>query len=135
MSKQVLWLHEKALRSDLAFRSDVKVVHIWDEAYYQKRQYSFKRLFFIFETLCEYPLDILRGSTLEVMKELAPEELLIPYSADSEIQALIKDLSEHFKVTMLHSEPLAEVPDNLEYKRFFKYWNKAKKTAFISSKS
>lgn len=134
MPKQILWLHEKALRDNHpAFdklEKSAEVVHIWDDAYYKSRQYSFKRLVFIYETLTELPVDIYHGNTVDVIRDLGATEVIIPDAPDTQIQALIKKIQQVFRVTIVPEEPFVDVPQEADFKRFFKFWNKARKSAF-----
>lgn len=137
MSNQLIWLHDKALGQAHPvlheLRKDTQVIHVWDDAYYQSRSYSLKRLVFIYETLCELPVEIIHGNTIEVLQFLHSGKIIIPYTADTVIKKLSEKLSEIAEVEIVKEKPFVSVAVDEEYKRFFKYWNKAKKTAFLTN--
>lgn len=135
MSNQIIWLHDKALSQAhpaLDERNEsTRVIHVWDDAYYQGRSYSLKRLVFIYETLCELPVEIIHGNTIEVLQSLRPDKIIIPYTADTVIKKLSDDLSKVTEVEIVKEKPFVAVAEDEAFKRFFKYWNKAKNTAFL----
>ena len=63
MSKEIIWVHEKALNSNLLADIDdnKKALFIWDNSYFQSRSYTLKRLVFIYETLCQLPVEIIQA--------------------------------------------------------------------------
>lgn len=135
MDKKIFWLHEKALSGVLSnkLHDDYKLLFIWDEQYFQNRNYSLKRLVFIYETLCDLSVEIIKGDTLEVMNGLAPVEIATFFPVDTEIKKITDKLSKKHQVEIINPQPFVCVDDKLEFKRFFKYWNKAQKTAFLEN--
>ena len=133
MSDKVVWLHEKALSVEHAFLNqlnpETRLIHVWDDEYYQRRNYSLKRLVFIYETLCDLPVDIIAGNTVDVFKKLHPRQVLTPYTADSEVKHLMDKLSEAVPVKMIHDHEFVDIEKDLNLKRFFRFWNKAKQSA------
>jgi hypothetical protein len=131
----IIWLHDQSLRLshpvfDLA-TNDVKPLFIWDNKYFQESDYSLKRLVFIYETLCELNIDIIFGNTLDVLLDLAPQKLYIPFAFNPFIDNIISKLPTESKIYIVPDEPFVIIPDNFKFARFFQYWNKAKKSAFI----
>ena len=133
MTNSILWLHDKALsRKALeTLNEQTRAIFIWDEEYFKSRSYSLKRLVFIYETLCEMPLEIIKGDPVEVMDALAPDKIQTLATQDSKIRETISQLSANHTVEVIQPAAFAQVPTDLEFRRFFKYWNKAKKTAFL----
>ena len=135
MGNQLIWLHDKALSQSHPaldeLNESTRVIHVWDDAYYQSRSYSLKRLVFIYETLCELPVEIIHGNTTDVLQTLRPDKLIIPYTADTFIKKLSDELSQIAEVEIVKEKPFVAVAPDEAFKRFFKYWNKAKKTAFL----
>lgn len=134
MVKEIIWVHDKGLNKGCEtfnnLHEQARAVFVWDDAYFKSRSYSFKRLVFIYETLCQLPVDIVRGSTLDVIKSLAPDKIKTFPTADSEIRQIITQLCEICDVEVVDAAPFVQVAADYEFKRFFKYWNKAQKTAF-----
>lgn len=134
MTQTLIWIHEEALRvTHPVFTSapqGTRAVFVWDDKYFQQLDYSLKRLIFIYETLCELPVDIIRGDTTSVIKALASYELYIPESHKPHIVQLINSLKLITKVEIIKDESFVQLPQMKDLKRFFKYWNMAEKTAF-----
>jgi len=87
---QLLYIHDKALGSNhpifSRINAETKAVFIWDDAYFKQRGYSLKRLVFIYETLCSMPVDIIYGTTSDVIKTIAPTKIITSFTADTPIQ-------------------------------------------------
>ncbi len=135
MTKQIIWLHDKALSQNHPvfdnMCEDTKAIYIWDEEFFKKRSYSLKRLVFIYETLCQFEVEIIKGDTLEVLKSFNPKRILIPFTVDTQIQKVINQLSKVFIVEIIEEKPFVNIGSDYESNRFFKYWNEAKNSAFL----
>jgi hypothetical protein len=134
MSEPLIWLHEEALRVThpifTAAPQGTRAVFIWDDQYLQKLDYSFKRLVFIYETLCELPVDILSGDTVAVIKELSPSGIFVPSSAKPHLITLIDQIKSVAPTQVITDDNFVPIPQTEDLRRFFKYWNLAQKTAF-----
>ena len=130
---QLIYLHDKGLGDNhpifSRMNAESKAIFIWDDAYFKERGYSLKRLVFIYETLCTMPVEIIYGATNDVINNIAPKKIITPFSADLSIINLISNISKQFEVEFVYQTAFAQIDDSFEFKRFFKYWNKAKKTA------
>jgi len=137
MAKVIIWIHDKALNHLFlqALDDHTRAVFVWDNQYFQDRSYSLKRLVFIYETLCQMPVDVIKGDTLEVMRSLAPNEVRTWFTADTKIKEIARLLSKNCNVEVIKPQPFAQISEAYEFARFFKYWNKAKKTAFLKNGS
>jgi hypothetical protein len=137
MNKSLIILHEEALRSThpvfTAAPKGTKAIYIWDDAYINQVNYSLKRLVFIYETLCELPIDIIHGDTISTIKELAPPSIYVPTSNNPYICSLINDLKLITEVNVINEEEFAHIKKPISFKRFFQYWNQAEKTAFLNN--
>ena len=130
---ELFYIHDKALGSDSSIfcrtNSETKAVFIWDDYYFKQRGYSLKRLVFIYETLCSMPVDIIYGTTGDVINMLAPKKIITSFTADLPIQKIFKDISKQFELEFVYQPSFSQIDDSFEFKRFFKYWNKARKSA------
>ena len=130
---ELFYIHDKALGSDCAIfsrtNSETKAVFIWDDYYFKQRGYSLKRLVFIYETLCSMPVDIIYGTTGDVINMLAPKKIITSFTADLPIQKIFKDISKQFELEFVYQPSFSQIDDSFEFKRFFKYWNEARKSA------
>ena len=135
--KKLVWLHEDALRADhpavIEAGADAELFFIWDADYLQAMDYGFKRLVFIYETLCELPITILQGDTVTVLSELVeslqPGAIYIPATPNPELQQRIQQLANRYNVIVVEDVPFVSMNKEPDIKRFFRYWNKAKKIA------
>ena len=134
MTKQIIWLHDKALSQNHPvfdnMNEGTKAIYIWDEEFFKKRSYSFKRLVFIYETLCQLQIEIIKGDTIEVLKSFKPEKIITPFTVDTQINNLVEKLLKVFSVEIIEEKSFVNIGSSYEFNRFFKYWNKAKNTAF-----
>ena len=134
MADKLLLVHDKALRSGLDIyeaSESFKAVHIWDDEYYRSQRYSLKRLVFIYETLLDLPLEIIQGNTLDILSEENFDHIVIPYSGDQVLKTLFSKIEKIKTVQYLFETSFVKIDRTVEFKRFFKYWNHAKKTAFL----
>lgn len=134
MSKPIVWMHDQAITFSSEFYqrqdSDTRLIYIWDDAYLKSQGYTLKRLVFIYESLIETPVQILKGNTLEVLKDLQPNKVLTFNTPDTRIKALIDKVSKELNLELIDQKSFVDLPNKEIGKRFFKYWNQAKKSAF-----
>ena len=90
-----------------------------------------KRLIFIYETLCELPIDIIQGNTLNIIQLLAPSNLYVPVTNNPLITCTIKALKSVASLELIADEAFALIKKPTDFRRFFQYWNKAEKSAFL----
>ena len=136
MADKLLLVHDKALRSGLDVyeaSESFKAVHIWDDEYYRTQRYSLKRLVFIYETLLDLPLEIIHGNTLDILNKLNVDHIVTPYSSDQALKNLFSKIEKIKTVHYLFETSFVHLDRTVEFKRFFKYWNQAKKTAFLTN--
>ena len=134
MADKLLLIHDKALRFGFgAYEASekFKAIHIWDDEYYRAQRYSLKRLVFIYETLLDLPLEIIHGKTLDILSKENHDHIVIPYSGDQALKNLFSKIEKIKTVHYLFETSFVNLDRTVEFKRFFKYWNQAKKTAFL----
>ncbi len=133
MTKSYIWIHEEALRLSHpvfpAAPSDAEAIFIWDDAYLQEARYSLKRLVFIYETVCSLPVKVLRGDTVDTLYHLPSSALFVPYSQSALVRSTLSKLSKEKAIHVVGEESFVSVPPEAEFKRFFRFWSKAEKTA------
>ena len=132
----MVWLHEDALGRDhpvfAAAGPGCDAFFVWDEAYLRDMDYGFKRLVFIYETLVDLPLTVLRGDTRQCLSHLAGERggrIFVPDTPNPHLRRIIEDLQRDFCVDVVAAPPFVELPREPDLKRFFRYWNRARKYA------
>lgn len=135
MIKKLVWLHEKGLVFDNEIlRNNIKKIYIWDDEYLRKRNYSLKKLVFIYETLSEMDIDIIYGNTLEILQSFEADEIFTTNTVDSEIKKFFNQISEKTKLIIAKNNNLVDFDEKQNVTRFFQYWNKAKKKVLDSDK-
>jgi len=134
MNPALICLHEEALRmTHPVFNvapTGTKAIYVWDDNYFRTTDYSLKRLIFIYETLCEMPVDIIRGDTISVIQEMAPSSLFVPATNNPFILSILGDIKSVTKVEIVEDEVFAIMKKPTEARRFFQYWSKVEKSAF-----
>ena len=130
----LIWIHEDALRADhpvfTAAGDGADAIFIWDDAYFSTQGYSFKRLVFIYECLMELPVTLYKGDMATVLSELINgRALYVPTTPNPDFQAVMSTLSKTTKVHLVAETPLTFIETEPNMKRFFRYWNKARKSA------
>jgi len=134
MNPPLIWLHEEALRTThpvfLSAPAGSRSIFIWDDGYFQKLDYSFKRLVFIYESLCELPVDIVHGDIISVIKEIAPSQLYVPASNKPHLLSMMNNLKSIANLHIIQDDDFVTIPTTTDLRRFFKYWTAAEKTAF-----
>lgn len=134
MNKDIVLFHEKALNKNFAGSHEISVetkrLFIWDDQYFKRRGYTLKRLVFIYETLCQMQIEIIQGETLEVIHLLSPDQITTFFTTDLQIKEILTYLSSLYPVKIIKPDPFVIIPDSYDSKRFFQYWNQARKTAF-----
>lgn len=133
-----IWLHEEALRAThplfLPPASPEQSVFIWDDAYMDAMEYGLKRRVFLYETLLDLPVEIYAGDTLETLKKLAEatgaSHIRTAATPNPRLGQIMDALSSTLTVERVADEAFVNLPEQDNLRRFFKYWNKAKKLAF-----
>ena len=135
----ILWVHDGALRADhpmfdaetVKSSRDYKAVFIWDNDYFNKAEMGLKQLVFIYEALLEMPVDIVQGSTVEVLRQWAGTDGTIVTAATSDITLtqMMAALNTSHRLQVVADEPFAHLDKTPDLRRFFRYWNKAKSSA------
>ena len=135
MNKALIWLHEDALRMthpifNLA-PQPAEILFIWDNDYLKKMDYSFKRLVFIYESLCELPIKIIEGNSLALLDRHPATHIFVPSTTNPLLRNMITALADKKLVITAHDEPFVKLESKSIDKRFFQFWNKIEKYAFM----
>lgn len=135
MKNPIILLHEEALRvTHPIFKvvpEGTKAIYIWDDTHFARANFSLKRLVFIFETLCELPIEIIQGRTLSVIRELAPSTLIVPATNNPLITSTIETLQTIVSVQIVSDNKFAVIKNPSNFRSFFQYWKKVEKSAFL----
>lgn len=134
----LIWVHEDAITLDhpvfAAAGENAKPVFIWDTEEHDRRAYSLKRRVFIYECAHDLDIPIYAGDTYTVLSDLAQSQAI--YAAESPdpyIRNILSDLRDSYEVISIAKAKLAQIPEDTDTGRFFRFWNRAKKTALTHS--
>ena len=140
----LVWLHEGALRLThpvfAAGGQDAATIFIWDRDRLAASHVGIKRQLFIYETLAEMSesrsLDIHEGRAEEVLPRLAAQagagRVLVPSSPDPALRAeisAIRHAAPDLEIVEIEETPFVTLAKTPDLGRFFRYWNKARKSA------
>ena len=140
----LVWLHEEALRLThpmfAAAGNDASCVFVWDSERLAASHVGMKRQLFIYETLAEMAssrdLEIQQGRAETVLPPAAEaagaDRNLVAATPDPAIRGAIAELRRtlpDIEVIVIEDTPFATLTSQPDLGRFFRYWNKAKKSA------
>ena len=140
----LVWLHEGALRLThpvfAAGGPDAATIFIWDRDRLAASHVGIKRQLFIYETLAEMSesrsLDIHEGRAAEMLPCLAAQaganRVLVPSSPDLALRAeigVIRRAAPDLEIVEIEDTPFVTLANTPDLGRFFRYWNKARKSA------
>ena len=140
----LVWLHEAALRLThpvfAAGGQDAATIFIWDRDRLAASHVGIKRQLFIYETLAEMSesrsLDIHEGRAEEVLPRLAAQagagRVLVPSSPDPALRAeigTIRRAAPDLEIVEIEETPFVTLANTPDLGRFFRYWNKARRSA------
>ncbi len=134
----LIWMHEDMLRAShpvfSAINGEATVVFIWDDAYLDAMHYGLKRRMFIYETLCALPVEIYRADTVTGLLHLAEaagsETIYSGTTPNPALQTIAAQLEKAISVQWVADDAFVSLSGEPDLQRFFRYWNKARKTAF-----
>lgn len=134
----VVWVHEDAITLDhpavTAPGSDAKPVFIWDTAEHDKRGYALKRRVFIYECAHDLDIPIYAGDPYEILTAIASGTAIYAAGTPSPyINGVLSDLRDTHDIVIVDAPRLAHIPANADTGRFFRFWNRAKKSALTHS--
>jgi len=134
----VVWVHEDAITLDhpvfKAAGSDASPVFIWDTLAHDRLGYSLKRRVFIYECAHELNIPIYAGDPHDILTALADGgAIYAAVSPDPDINAVLSALRETQDVITIEAPLLAQIPANTDTGRFFRFWNRARKSALTHS--
>lgn len=134
-NETLVWMHEDMLRADHpafdAVEADTRAVFAWDDAYFDKMDYGLKRRVFIYQCLLDLPVDIYHGETCAILRHFAPQKIITGKTPNPHLKAKMAGLRETCQVKTIADTPFVQLGDSAPLKRFFRYWNKARKLAFL----
>jgi hypothetical protein len=136
----LVWVHEDAISLDhpaaLAAGPSARAIFIWDTEEHDRRGYTLKRRVFIYECALDLDIPIYVGDAFEVLSSLSEghTKIYAAASVDPYILGVLKDLRDEHQIEVVDAPRLANVPANTDTGRFFRFWNRARKSALTHSR-
>lgn len=122
-----LWLHDEML-SPAWLRDGAAAVFVFDEEWIAQERLSLKRIVFLYECLIELPgVEIRKGNIVDEVRAFADRHGGVTIQTARSKLPRIKRQGEALGVEWLEPEPFVELPDDVDLKRFSRYWRKAEK--------
>lgn len=131
----VVWVHADALSRQhpvfAAAPEGARAVYVWDADDLARRGWSLKRCVFVLECLAGMNVEILQGTTANVLATFGAARIFTAVTPDPRRLDIIETLAA--KIVTVPPDPFVTVPDGTDMGRFFRYWNKAKRSALRPS--
>ena len=136
----LVWIHEDALRQShpvfAAAAPGSPAVFIWDNASLEARHIGPKRRLFIYQTLAGMEIDIIAGTAVLVIPALIAQHgvtrLLVPGTPNPAFHAqlsFVRRACPDLQTGIIDDTPFVRLAQTPDLGRFFRYWNKARKSA------
>jgi len=133
-----IWIHENAMSVNhpvfKAAGGNAHAFFIWDKGYFEQNAYSLKRLTFLYETLIDMPITVYAGDTATTLRHLCENQddnsiLYVPETPDAYVLKVIDKIQLDISVQIIQDKPFIEVSDDVDMARFFRFWNRSRKSA------
>ena len=136
----LIWLNEDALRRThpvfAIANSAAPAVYVWERGYFDACHIGPKRQLFIYETLAELGIEFFEGRPDELLPRIVAargvDRILTPASPNPEIIRRIAELRRavpDVSVETVEDTPFVTPAREPDLGRFFRYWNKVRKSA------
>ncbi|MCX6597910.1 MAG: hypothetical protein NTV70_16255 [Acidobacteria bacterium] len=122
---KLAWMHPDCLSADW-LPPGSRAFFVFDDDYLAACGWGLKRIMFVYETLLELPVEIYRGSTVQLLAELAADEGVVTVDTpDPWLLARIAELRERVAVDVIPPPVFVELKGHVNLQRFSRYWSKA----------
>ena len=134
----IRWFHDEMLRPAFA-EPGRPSLFVFDEARLREDRWSLKRVVFVYECLIELPgLTIRRGEPADVIAAFARAHkagtIETAAAAHPRVRETGAELERRgFRINILGEPAFARLPEDVDLKRFSRYWRKAQKQVFEPS--
>lgn len=132
MTDAITWVHEDALRQSHPVFSAAgnagASIFVWDDDYFKSQGYTAKRLLFIYECLLEMDVTIIQGPTEQVLNDYSNGEIYMARTINPYFKDIAKALEASSRVYIVDDEPFSQIPFDTDMGRFFRFWNKGRKS-------
>jgi hypothetical protein len=126
----VIWVHMDALSKEhpvFAVAPNARTVYVWDADDLARRGWTLKRCVFVMECVEAMDVEVLQGKMHEVLRDLDAKRLFHAKTADPALLACLDGLES--EIIAVSPKPFTNVPRDTDMGRFFRFWNKARRSA------
>ena len=133
MIRPVIWVHEDALSQSHPVFSAAKnakaAIFIWDNEYFKSQDYTVKRLLFIYECLLDMDVSIIEGNSLDILSDFCEGAIYMADTPNPYFLDIVEKMRERkSNVILVPDEPFSQMPTDTDMERFFRFWNKGRKS-------
>lgn len=130
----LIWIHENAITLDhpaIDVAGDgAHAIFIWDTDRHDRRGYSLKRRVFIYECAADLGIEIVTGDPYSVLVSRAKgRPIFTAHTDDPDYQEVFEKLNEAENFNPIKAKAFVDIPDDIDTKRFFRFWNRVRKSA------
>jgi len=124
---RLIWLHDESLAMPKDISAGDQLIYIWDDAYFAEQQWTFKRLVFIYETLCQLPVQVWHGETVAVLRQLVDslgtDTIMVQSARDPVLKRYISQAIEIFpQIEESDAPTLVPLSEVKNSRRFHHFW-------------
>lgn len=127
----IVWVHADALSRQhpvfAAAPEDARAIYVWDADDLAQRDWSLKRCVFVLECLADMNVEVLQGLSVDVLGAIRADRIFTSATPDPHRLNVIDVLGS--RIVVVPSDPFVTVPEGTDMGRFFRYWNKARRSA------
>lgn len=142
VNKTVVWVHADCLSPygpALKDNASSPAIFVWDDALLDEWRISLKRVTFIYECLLELPVTIRRGDVASEVTAFAQEQgagrIVTTESPSPRFRKICQSISRSMpsgsRLEVMRLPPFVDYPDEIDLKRFSRYWRTVKSYAMI----
>ena len=128
----LIWVNDDAISRDHPVFAEAgeraRAVFVFDPDYYRAKGYSLKRLVFILECVEDAGFEVMEGDFATTLLSLSPDRIFVARSPNPHYREVVERLREQVDVKTVNERAFARLGADADLKRFFRYWNKAKRS-------
>jgi deoxyribodipyrimidine photo-lyase len=128
----VLWIHGEALgpaNPALLAHPGAPAVFVFDQELLAAQRISLKRIGFLYECLLELPVTIRRGDVAAEVLAFAArhgaDRVVTSTAVDPRFERIRRSIAAHLPVQLLEPEPFLVLEEEVDLRRFSRYWRAA----------
>lgn len=123
----ITWVHDEMLSPNWV-REGTPALFVFDEQWIAEERLSLKRIVFLYECAMALPsIEVHKGDVTAEVRVFAERHGATRIETARSVDPRIKRQGEELGVEWLEPTPFVELPENIDLKRFSRYWREAEK--------